>query len=209
MRWWGSEGPQEVPQPELLWALGSICALHRLPFMAELVQREFPAPCTHATLVSAGRALGLRIKAVRLDPSRIARLALPLLVALKGAAEKTDGDGSLGIVTAAAEGKVVLFRAGTNTPQTLADGEFADVCSDTGWLAAPLPERTADTEAAGTTRRFGFGWFVPELLKHKRHLARRAARVARHPADRARHAALHAGDHRQGGRAPDTQARWS
>ena len=63
----GNGRPQDVLQSELLWALGSICALHRLPFAGELVEREFPPPCTHATLIAAGRALALRIRHIRLS----------------------------------------------------------------------------------------------------------------------------------------------
>src|SRR5262249_43006975 len=38
-----------------------------------------------------------------------------------------------------------------------------------GWLVAPSAEEVRDPDAAaGVSRRFGFGWFVPELLKHCR-----------------------------------------
>jgi len=79
----GREGLEEVPQPELVWALGSICALHRVPFEADLVARDFPPPCTRATLIAAARALGLRIEQVKLKPRALPRMSFPLLVALK------------------------------------------------------------------------------------------------------------------------------
>ena len=183
--------PRSVAPHDLLWALGSLCALHRLPFAAELVAREFPPPCTDATLISAARAIGLRVRAVKLVPSHVERQVFPLLVALKhdsasnpqrerdsesenedtlrqAQGERDDGAGlSLGIVTAAADGQVVLFRAGSNTPQTLSVAEFTDVAARTCWLAAPEAEALRDPDTAGTTKPFGFRWFVPELLKHK------------------------------------------
>jgi ATP-binding cassette, subfamily B, bacterial HlyB/CyaB len=166
--------PRSVAPHDLLWALGSLCALHRLPFAAELVAREFPPPCTDATLISAARALKLRVRAVKLAPARVEQQVFPLLVALQpaapadGAAQVNAEPGlSLGIVTAAADGQVVLFRAGSNTPQTLSIDEFSDVAGDTAWLAAPEAEALSDPDTAGTTKHFGFGWFVPELLKHK------------------------------------------
>jgi ATP-binding cassette, subfamily B, bacterial HlyB/CyaB len=166
--------PRSVAPHDLLWALGSLCALHRLPFAAELVAREFPPPCTEATLIGAARAIGLRVRAVKLVPSRVEQQVFPLLVALKdeGAPipqrERGESAGlSLGIVTAAADGQVVLFRAGSNTPQTLSIAEFADAAAGTCWLAAPEAEALRDPDTAGTTKRFGFRWFVPELLKHK------------------------------------------
>ena len=164
-----------VPREELVWALGSVCALHRLPFAADLLAREFPPPCTRATIVSAGRALGLRVKALQIKVKAIEQQVFPLLVGLRASSlsEPTAAPPALGIVTAAAEGRVVLFKAGTNTPLTLTLDEFGALHDGSAWLCAPQAETARDPDAvaagaAGTTRRFGFGWFVPELLKHRR-----------------------------------------
>jgi ATP-binding cassette, subfamily B, bacterial HlyB/CyaB len=170
--------PRSVAPQGFLWAMGSLCALHRIPFSAELLAREFPPPCTDATLIAAGRAMGLRVKPVALKPGHIERMVFPLLVGLKPlpteSAEQAESNADtvpaeldIGIVTAAAEGQVVLFRAGSNTPQTLSLEVFAEQSSGTAWLTAPAAEAANDPDAAGTTRRFGFAWFVPELLKHK------------------------------------------
>ncbi|MCC7457543.1 MAG: peptidase domain-containing ABC transporter [Nitrospira sp.] len=90
------------------------------------------------------------------------------------------------MVTAAVQGKVVLFEAGSNTPLTLTTEEFAERAGAQAWLMAPEREAANDPDACDTTRRFGgagttrragaagtagrfgFGWFVPELLKHRR-----------------------------------------
>jgi ATP-binding cassette, subfamily B, bacterial HlyB/CyaB len=169
-----SAPPRAVAAQDLLWVLGSLCALHRLPFAAELVAREFPPPCTDATLVAAARALKLRIRSTRLKPHDAERMTFPLVVAINTTPSPDDrppeapADGlGLGIVTAAASDKVVLFKAGSNVPQTLSLDEFAAVCTGEAWLCAPEAEAITDPDAAGTTRAFGFKWFVPELLKHK------------------------------------------
>jgi subfamily B ATP-binding cassette protein HlyB/CyaB len=140
-----------------------------LPFAGELVQREFPPPCTQATLIAAGRALSLRIKQIRLEPARIERMVFPLLVELRRPAESEEPQPGLGLITAAADGKVVLFAAGTNTPRTLDLDAFSALCAGSAWLVVPEAEALSDPDAvaAGTTGRFGFRWFVPELLKHK------------------------------------------
>jgi len=75
---------------------------------------------------------------------------------------------TLGLVTAANDEQCVLFRAGGNTPQTLSIDEFAVLAAGTAWLVAPQAEAANDPDTAGTRRRFGFGWFVPELLKHRK-----------------------------------------
>ncbi len=169
----GDRAHEAVRGEELSWALGSACALHRLPFAADLLAQAFPPPCTRATIVAAGRTLGLRVKAIRVTAGSIGRQVFPLLVGLRVAAAR-DAAGAtsptLGIVTAASDGRVVLFKAGTNTPLTLPLAEFAGLSDGTAWLCAPEAEaaRDPDAVAAGTTRRFGFRWFVPELLKHRR-----------------------------------------
>ena len=70
----GGTAPRALPQQQLLWALGSLCALHRQPFAAELVAREFPPPCTQATVIAAGRALGFKVREIVLKASRIGRM---------------------------------------------------------------------------------------------------------------------------------------
>lgn len=163
----------------MLWALGSACALHRIPFDANLVSREYPPPNRHATLISAGRALGLRIRQVTLRASQIARMTFPLIVALRrpeDPAGPAPGP-ALGLITAAGDGRLVLFRAGNNTPTAIGVDDFAREFAGgrgtgTAWLTAPAPQAVHDPDAeaasaAGVSRSFGFGWFVPELLKHR------------------------------------------
>jgi hypothetical protein len=73
----------EYSSAELSWALGSICALRQQPFAAELLEREFPPPHSETTLIRAGRALGLKVKQVRIKPASLKRMVFPLLVGLK------------------------------------------------------------------------------------------------------------------------------
>ena len=162
----------------LLWALGSVCALHRVPFSAELVLREFPPPHDASSLIRAARAAGLRIRQTTLEARRIAQMRLPLIVTLRprvaaangcSGTAVADAGPTLGIVTAAANGRVVLFEAGSNTAHTLSEEAFALRAGAECFPTAPEREATNDPDAAaGTTRRFGFRWFVPELLKHRR-----------------------------------------
>lgn len=141
-----------------------------MPFAPELLQREFPPPCTHGTLIAAARAVALRIKQVTFKATQVERMALPLLVSLHSKkAEVGDAPPpSLGLVTAASEGKVVLFPAGTNEARTLDQAEFAAMCAGDAWLVRPETEALSDPDTlAGASNKFGFRWFVPELLKHR------------------------------------------
>lgn len=160
---------REVPQDEILWAMGSMCALHRRPFSVELVAKDFPPPCTTQTLVAAARALSFKIKPFKVQASRLDRMALPLIVGMKQL-EPVDGQPrspSLAIVTAVQEGQVAFFPSGQNTPRTVPVDELAPMLDGVGWMLAPQGDAVDDPDTPAVGRRFGFGWFVPELMKHR------------------------------------------
>ena len=46
---------------DVVWAMGSFCALNRKPFDGGLLIRQFPPPYNADSFIHAGRALGFRI----------------------------------------------------------------------------------------------------------------------------------------------------
>lgn len=73
------------------------------------------------------------------------------------------------LVVQLSETHATLFRAGTNQPVTLSHEEFDRDFSGTALQFAPLSDSPKDPDSARATQRtFGFRWFIPELLKHKR-----------------------------------------
>lgn len=160
----------QFPQLDLIWALGSLSALHRRAFSADLLQREFPGEGSQANLVQAARRLGFKVK--QIDAGRqLSGFPLPLVVLLR----PQEGDGErLGLVTAVAHDHAVIFAAGTNTPQTLPLGELAGKLEGPAWMVVPDVEAANDRDAqpasgaSSVTRHFGFGWFVPELMRHRK-----------------------------------------
>ncbi|MFC5499625.1 ABC transporter transmembrane domain-containing protein [Caenimonas terrae] len=169
--WPGRSAPKldAFPQADLLWALGSVSALHRTAFSAELVAREFPGEGSVTKLVQAARTLGFHIKTIHVSADKLARLPLPVLVVLKGEA----AEDRLALVTAANEEAAVVFEGGTNTPRPLNLPDLDLRLAGTGWILAPQIQAANDADAqsggaAGVTRHFGFGWFGPELLRHRK-----------------------------------------
>jgi ATP-binding cassette, subfamily B, bacterial HlyB/CyaB len=189
-----------ISSRDLLWSLGSLCALHRISFSPELIEREFPPEASPAeaeaeteqvqpshnesTLIRAALALGFRIKAIRFSASKAQSLPLPLLVQLKGdqiAASAT----SLALITAADPDNIVYFQSGSQQPITCTASEFDGLHTGSAWLATPAPETVADDDGqsnrssgasssssssspSSVTQVFGFRWFRPELLRHKK-----------------------------------------
>ena len=50
----------EVRREDLLWLLGSLCGLFKIPFDASLIGQNYPPPCSLITLHEAARALGIK-----------------------------------------------------------------------------------------------------------------------------------------------------
>ena len=50
----------EARREEVLWLLGSLCGLFRIPFDATLIEQDYPPPYSRLTLHEAARALGIK-----------------------------------------------------------------------------------------------------------------------------------------------------
>lgn len=83
----GSKTPAKFQAQHLIWALGSICALHQRNFSPDMLVQEFPPEVSEAgahygesTLLHAAHSLGFRVKRIALTAKDCAGLPLPLLV---------------------------------------------------------------------------------------------------------------------------------
>lgn len=184
-----------IRRDEFVWALGSFCALNRIPFAPELVLKEFPPPYTTDSVVQAVRALSFKIREMACNVSTLAKLQFPCLALLRhtlGAAESPAtnagepaatgqtaldamGEASplpehrLAIVFEANAERIVYFEGNSNTPQSATPEEFSALYAGVAWLIAPQNQEAVDPDAqAEISTKFGFKWFVPELLKHKK-----------------------------------------
>jgi subfamily B ATP-binding cassette protein HlyB/CyaB len=159
--------PAPIATEHLLWTLGSLCQLFRVPFDPRLILQRFPPPYTVASLCGAAKALGFLVREQQLVSGKpfpahhLPALALPSeSPGVPALILKTDGE------------RALLFQAGTQAPQTVAVKELSLqyapvlIC-----IHRPEPQAHVAEEDRSAHRRgsqFGFGWFVPELMKHKR-----------------------------------------
>lgn len=73
----------EVRRDDVLWLLGSLCGLFRIPFDAALIAQNFPPPSTLGTLHEAARALGIKTGHRCTAPHRLAKtVPLPAIAFL-------------------------------------------------------------------------------------------------------------------------------
>jgi ATP-binding cassette, subfamily B, bacterial HlyB/CyaB len=164
---------------DVIWALGSLCALSRKPFDADLLTRQLPPPTTTDTLIAAARSLGFRIRQRSQPAASLGSMSLPCLVLLRDEVPLEDSRPEVSaaamppirvaLVAQATDQVVVFFPAGTNAPQTLPIEQFATRYAGVAFLTAPVTDAVKDPDAMlESARPFGFRWFIPELLKHKR-----------------------------------------
>ena len=166
-----------------LWGLGAICQLHRQPFAPHLILQQFAPPYTLASLQEATQALkvksGMRAVAVSVFHS----LPQPFLTVLKpraaGAQPETPPDSEaerpaplpnrLAVVLKCDAERILYAAENSSAPVTASLKDFDREYAGTVMLCAPEPPALGDTgDAPVRPREFGFGWFVPELLKHKK-----------------------------------------
>jgi len=167
--------PQRLPAPayvfsaeDVVWAMGSFCALNRKPFDAELLIKQFPPPYNADSLIHAARALGFKIKRKECDAQSIAGLHLPCLIVMRAETTDEHEQHRPTIVVQATGDQVVVFEAGNNAPKALTHAEFAARFTGTAFQLALAAKPVKDPDGTQSQKTsFGFRWFIPELLKHR------------------------------------------
>ncbi len=160
-------------QDEVLWGLGSFCQINRIPFDPGLVLQNFPPPYSVATLLHALQALGFEAESRAISEQDIQRSVFPCIAVLKPNPpdETTNAEPparALALIVKADAERILFFGAGNDTAQVMPATQFAERFEPFVILAARASEQVNDPDAANETKAFGFRWFVPELLKHKK-----------------------------------------
>lgn len=168
---------------DVRWTLGSVSGLHHRAFDAELLLRQLPTPpLTTNSLIAAARASGFRVKQYTSSLKELSSLTMPCIAFLRDAPPVPDatsnGPGDSmddpaearpALVVKFNESHVMFFRAGTGQGLTLTVEDFKDEFTGLVFQFAPLTASLKDPDGARPLQQaFGFRWFIPELLKHRR-----------------------------------------
>ena len=166
-----------------LWGLGAICQLHRQPFAANLILQQFAPPYTLASLQEATQTLKIKSGIRGVSVSEFHALPQPFLTVLKPRAAGTQPEvprnseaarsGSLpnrlAVVLKCDAERILYATENSSAPVTATLKDFDREYAGTVMLCAPEPPALSEAdEALVRPREFGFRWFVPELLKHKK-----------------------------------------
>jgi subfamily B ATP-binding cassette protein HlyB/CyaB len=114
-----SEGGLEYQ--EVVWLLGSLCGLYRIPFDPKLVEQDFPPPHSLATFHEAARALGFKTGHSK-HPANWQKLPLPAIAFLRAVPETASEEAvpTIPVLILKTDGhKLLYFRAGSQAPETI------------------------------------------------------------------------------------------
>jgi subfamily B ATP-binding cassette protein HlyB/CyaB len=144
----------DVTTEGFVWALGSLCRLHRIAFDPALLRKQFPPPYDLPALVRAAQACGLKAGLAGARAEAIRGLPLPCLGFARAAGP---------VLLLRVEDGEVVYVSQDNTFHRLSLKDFAAQFEPTVLLAAAAPEEVEGNEKQG----FGFRWFLPELARHR------------------------------------------
>jgi subfamily B ATP-binding cassette protein HlyB/CyaB len=162
---------EALSSDDLVWTLGSLCRLQRIPFSPDLLLQQFPPPHDRASLLHAAKAFGFNTGERQVSAQEVPSLPLPCLAFMKAPGEAQDGQAARArpvLLAGAGKGQLVFFMPGDEAPRTLALDEF-DAAFEAGVILFIRDVSEArDEDPAEQPPGFGFRWFIPELLRYKR-----------------------------------------
>jgi subfamily B ATP-binding cassette protein HlyB/CyaB len=179
----GHTNAKALSRSDFFWVLQSTCVLYRKPFSMELAQQQLSAPYTLTALLNAAASYGFEGASKKVKPERLQKESFPLIVWLKPKLLISEGPDSAanpppqtdqpsaGLILQADSAKVLLIEQGDSSPNALSLPEFETRYCGHIIRIQPKSEPALDPDSESDTRqlrKFGFGWFVPELLKYKK-----------------------------------------
>src|SRR5689334_20104013 len=175
------DGQQLLAAETYVWGLQGLCQLHRIPFAPNLVLQQFPPPYDLLSFQRAATALGLKCGLREVSVVELSKLAFPFVAVLRSPASPNAFPGGIGasapdtfppcglaIVIKCRDGQITYFAPERQHPLTVTLSEFGAQFTGKVMLCVPsAPDLKQDDTPSENPERFGFRWFVPELLRHR------------------------------------------
>ncbi|MFN0164167.1 MAG: peptidase domain-containing ABC transporter [Burkholderiales bacterium] len=159
------------------WLLDSLTQALGVDHDKRLSRQASPPPHDVAALMNALTTRGVRCGVREISPASLADLPLPAVVFRRpdrGAAAATDAAlAQARLVPAVAvrreDGQIVVITREAAQPRSLPPAQFMADHMPQVLMAARTPElgHGGGDDDAHAAKRFGFSWFVPQLLRHK------------------------------------------
>ncbi len=163
---------------QMLWLLGSLCGMHRVPFDPKRVLENSPPPHSEATLFEVAGSFGFRLGAARIDRSLLGRFSGSCIGFLRPDAVAGISDRGGAQTSGAADAnhpvlilrvddeRLLYFEAGSKSPNSVSISDALRTFERACYLVS-FEDGSAEPTAPHIAERFGFRWFATELLRHK------------------------------------------
>ena len=175
---------RSVSGVDFAWAIGSLAGFFRLPFDPGLLLQQFPPPYTIESVLQSAERLGMSYRRCDLRESARRNVRTPRLALLSTAAadagsahnevDPPDDEAADAVptqvpvlLTAMDAQRVVYFLPNEREPKEMPRAEFEARSGGLIVHFALKPEALSESDGTQSQAEFGFGWFIPELLKHR------------------------------------------
>lgn len=176
------DGADTLTSEQFVWLLGSLCQVHRIPFSPGMALHQYPPRHTRSLLIDALRNLGFKADFLTARKRHWVKLSMPCIAFITIAEDPSEvspatreipseSSRSLPVLVVRADAKQILFfRSGSDKPETVdLDAFVLSAEPKVLLISRPVKENLSaeDSSLVAGFTKFGFRWFIPELLKHK------------------------------------------
>jgi ATP-binding cassette, subfamily B, bacterial HlyB/CyaB len=161
-----------------VWGLQALCDLYRIPFTPALALQQFAPPYSLLSLRHATEAAGLKGGLRSVTLKELSRLPVPFVVTFASLGQparladpspgESGGACRLAIVLNCDGQRISYIEEGAREPISSSLDEFGPRYRGEVLLVARRGSSPRDPDAAThNEERFGFRWFLSELLRHR------------------------------------------
>ena len=163
---------------QMLWLLGSLCGMYRVPFDPKRVLENSPSPHSEAALFEVAGSFGFRLGSARFDRSLLGHFSGSCIGFLRpdavaGTSDRggaqTSGSADANhpvLILRADDERLLYFEAGSKSPNSMSISDALRTFERACYLVS-FEDGSAEPTAPDIAERFGFRWFATELLRHK------------------------------------------
>ncbi len=165
---------------DMLWLLASLCDVHRKPFDAKLIIQQFTPPYDIATLLHATSVLGFATELIEQHAVNADSTTFPCIAFIKQNLGEFDTSNQEESATAKSDllrpvfvahkskDRIVYFKPGEQVPLTVEYKLFEQQLQNF-YISIKIKQAPVEDDQIKTKKQaFGFRWFIPELLRHKK-----------------------------------------
>ena len=161
-----ASGAEQIGSESLVWLAGAACQLFRIPYDPRLLLQQFPPPHARTSLLDALQTLGFRAALKPLALNALPGLSAPAFLAVAG--DDSASELAFFLFLRCDGERITYLEQGAQEASELPLVDFAARYRGEVLQLARQEAPAAEQDGSEKPKEFGFSWFVPELLKHRR-----------------------------------------